>query len=66
MLGRTTPHVGSWGAQFKRKLPSNQSCQQHKRSSMSVDVSGTEGISARRDGFGVMFGAATAWRNTLE
>jgi hypothetical protein len=31
-----------------------------------VDVTGTEGSSARRDGFGATFGAATARMNTLE
>jgi len=36
MLGSTTPHVGSRQRKFKRKLRSNQSCQQHSRSSMSA------------------------------
>ncbi len=62
MLGRTTPHVGSRERKFKRKLPVKPKL---PTTFARVDISGPEGISARRDGFGAMFRAATAWTEPL-
>src|SRR5229473_3226778 len=62
MLVRTTPHVGSRQRKFKRKLLVKPKL---PTTFALVDISGPEGISARRDGFGAMFRAATAWTEPL-